>query len=125
MCQVLAKVGFQMTDSKAEIQQGFFIALFKGDHELVNVYWGGYFILGGLTKALIGHLEGETSIMTLDCLRALYLLLLSVVIWKSANNYKGKKLWRVLAKISVVLIVLESLVGLTGWGMYLTNNLPS
>lgn len=104
-----------MNDVTIENKQNPLKKLLSGDYRLVDIYWAGYVLVGGIFAFIISQLETESSIIMGDSLKSVYMIFISVAVWKSASLYSGKKVWAVLAKISSFLTIFISLMTLGVW----------
>lgn len=89
---------------KVDLQKIYFMRLFEGDIPLIKTYWI-YFIC--VTNVLFRVAIASSSAM-LYLLTAIYVLFISVAVWRSSNKYKGRNIWAILAKIIIVLNVIFS-----------------
>ena len=89
--------------------KGFFKKLMDGDFGLAKTYW--------LYGFLVGVIFGVVAQVAIYISPILYLLVflisiayyipLAIGIWRAANRYTGPKIWAILAKIAVILGVLN------------------
>jgi hypothetical protein len=86
--------------------------LWKGDKGLAKTYWG-YGFLGGLLWGIPLSLvvPGSGLAMTVVALFVIFLIVVNVGTWRSASQYKGPKIWSVLAKASVATPIACLIVG--------------
>lgn len=99
----------------------YFMNLLKGNVPLWTTYWVYYFLVGIFFNIINKIIEFnyfslnehfEVAILGYFYFIVAYQLLISVAVWNSAGNYKGKKLWAILARISAVLVVIVIIVTL-------------
>lgn len=96
-----------------------FIAnLWKGDFGLAMTYWV-YGVLGGIVWAvgiLTLNAERESDLeKVIFFLMGTYYFIIYVGIWQAANKFTGSKVWAVLAKFVVVIVVLPTAIRLFKW----------
>ncbi|WP_394130342.1 hypothetical protein [Shewanella maritima] len=111
-----------MNDKAMEGKQNFFRRIYSGGFELFDVFWAGFVLVGGVISLSASKLETVESIIIGDCLKSGYFILISVAVWKSASVYQGKKVWKILAKLTAVLTVIGSIFTLGLWAIYLSPN---
>lgn len=93
--------------------------LWNGEAGLATSYWGYGVAAGFIWGLALGALKpapgSSTAQLLLACMAA-YFFCTYVGIWRAADKYQGKKAWSALAKVSVVLgalvTVLPVVVGL-------------
>lgn len=101
--------------------------IWQGNLGLAITYWA-YGVLGGvLWAALFIALQPKPGGIAEIFCRALfvaYYVLVYVGIWRAADKYKGEKVWAVLAKFMILIIVLplsililKKLVSFYGWAI--------
>jgi hypothetical protein len=88
----------------------FITKLWRGEYSLVKTYWVfnvliGNVVLGNIIS-FIDPIKNAYVFLAGLGLYLLYMLLAIVGLWRSASLYKGNELWKILAKISVVIGVL-------------------
>ena len=89
--------------------------LLSGGYRLVDIYWAGYVLVGGFFTLIVSQLETGSSIIMGNSVKSVYMIFISVAVWKSASLYNGKKVWAVLAKMSSLLTIFISLMTLGVW----------
>jgi hypothetical protein len=85
--------------------------LWRGDVGLARTYWLWGFVISGIGGGVLGGVAGVAAVATGDHLIFLIVFILaiiwgifmSVAVWRSAGNYKGKQRWANLARLAVVL----------------------
>ncbi|MCG9679142.1 hypothetical protein [Vibrio sp. Isolate24] len=97
---------------KKESNKGAVSKLMSGDYRLVDVFWAGYIICGAVLTSFVTKLSTVEAAIAGAILLSIYYLFLSVAVWRSANKYTGRKLWVVLAKVIVVLNLLQTIVSM-------------
>ncbi len=98
-------------------KKNYFQQFYDGNLSLPHSYWifgVAYSIAFGLIIAVIvlalGMPERTISVLSLP-----WIIFISIGIWKSSDKYKGPKFWSVLAKIAIVLSIIQTVGGiLTG-----------
>jgi hypothetical protein len=94
-------------DSKLELIQN----IWRGNIGLAPTYWFfGTFL--GLAISFMGFLISEQSAFLLVLYFAfvlLYMVWISVGIWRSAGKYQGKRVWIALARLGVILGALQGI----------------
>lgn len=92
--------------------------IWSGQMLLWRVYWL-YWIGGNLFFAFVSEYigavhDGNVAMMSTALLVYLttiaYTIIVAVGVWRSANNYTGSKAYQVLAKLSIVMAVLRTVV---------------
>ena len=96
-----------MEDIKEASDKGCMGKLMSGDYRLVDVFWGGFFIVGGILTAFNNRIETLDLGFLGTILLSIFYFFISVGVWKSANKYRGKKVWVILAKIAVIFTVIQ------------------
>ena len=89
---------------------------------LINKFWNGkislwisYWIFGVLIPIPAGFLLGMLAALmrlppiSYKLIMLIYLLFTFVGIWRSANNYQGKKIFSILAKLGILLGLIYTL----------------
>jgi hypothetical protein len=99
---------------------GVAVNLWRGNYTLVKTYWL-FGIVGGLALGLaVGVLLAITTsvVLALFGIATLWAwqVFVSVAIWRSAGKYTGARIWKILARIALVLSFLQ-LLGATA-GMF-------
>lgn len=103
--------------------------LWRGDVSLAFTYWvvlviGNFlFVLNDMYWEASGFynvmtFEKVVSFWTFIAVGIIYFLFTAVCVWRSANKYKGRILWPILAKAVVVFGVMRTIVDITkilGW----------
>jgi hypothetical protein len=84
--------------------------LWRGEVGLARTYWLWAFLIGGGVALVVG--SGAAIVGTLTGTRFPYAVaqaytiiwtaFISVAVWRSAGNYKGRTIWKVLARIGSV-----------------------
>ncbi|KXS32537.1 MAG: Uncharacterized protein AWT59_1370 [Candidatus Gallionella acididurans] len=92
--------------------------LWFGDLGLATTYWV-YGVLGGIVWgiaifALKPDPQGDL-ILVLWSLFACYYFVVYVGVWRSATKYVGNKIWTVLAKFAVIIVVLPVAINFFKW----------
>ncbi len=98
-------------------------ALWRGEIALVKAYWIYgvlvQLIIFGIPEFIMQANDYEPKSLTAFAVLAVYgfvftpvyKVFIFVAIWRSANNYEGRKIWSILAKIAIVfgifLVVME------------------
>ena len=88
--------------------------LHQGNYGLAKTYWG-FGLLGGIlvSVAYLGLVFATKSrpvaILGLFALW-IWIIFICISIWRAANKYRGSAVWSVLARISVVLGILQNVV---------------
>ena len=85
---------------KLKNKKNYFANFWNGELSLLVSYW----VFGVLISILIGLPETIWGILILP-----WTLFWAVGCWRSSDKYKGLTLWSVLAKISIVLSVIQGL----------------
>ncbi len=96
-------------------EEDFLTQLFTGKLGLAMTYWV-YGVLGGIVwgvciAALDLDPEGKPIQLTWILLGSYYLFVY-IGIWRAANIYSGNKIWAILAKFFVIIVVLPTLIHL-------------
>jgi hypothetical protein len=103
-----------MDDLKTR-EDDFLTKLFSGKLGLATTYWV-YGVLGGIVWAVcIAALDLDpegTPIQLTWMLFGIYYFFVYVGIWRAANRYSGNKIWAILAKFVVIIVVLPTLIRL-------------
>ena len=95
---------------KKSKNKNFFVKFWNGELSLPMSYWG----VGLGIGILYGGLAGIFTIIVGLSDDALWGFIIPfqiytvVGIWRSSNNYKGPKFWSILAKIAVVIGLIQS-----------------
>jgi hypothetical protein len=105
----------QSPDESDPTQNGVIMSLWRGSVPLRKAYW----ICGVLTNVL-WNMAIALSVaadfgflaVSLAVLQVIYLLFISVAIWRSAGRYKGSRAWGELARLSVVVGLVRTMAGL-------------
>jgi len=96
-------------------QKGFFSKLINGDYGLPKTYWL-FGVLGNLLFIIpitLASAAKSLAILVLALLiSVVYSLIVLVGIWRASDKYQGAKVWSVLAKIAVILGILQLLMNL-------------
>jgi len=97
-----------------ESQAGFVVRLFRGDISLPITYWVFGALIGNLGFQIIQTLieynyfeimystAGTWSVMGFYLLTVGYSTFMLIAIWRSAEKYKGRKIWGNLARVGVI-----------------------
>lgn len=91
-------------------KQSFFKNFFEGKLSLALSFW----VFGFISLAVLG-LVTALILRNMTLVRLIvypYLIYASFGIWRSANNYKGKKIFSILAKIAIVVWNINHFLGL-------------
>jgi hypothetical protein len=81
--------------------------LWRGEFSLPLTYWV-WGALGNRVLVFIADVVSDitdnplVALLALAC-EATYTIIIAVAIWRSAGHYKGRRLWRDLSRVSVVL----------------------
>ena len=106
-----------MSDNQEINKKGFLKRLMDGDFGLAKTYWL-YGVLVNIVISLMFEIpvisESLGLILILLLATIIYTISLMIGIWKAANRYTGKKVWAFLAKIAVVLGVIQMAVLVIG-----------
>ena len=100
-----------MAKRKSSTKNKYFAEFFDGNLSLPHSYWlfgVVYSIIVGVIIAIIVVSFGMPD-KTINVLALPWLIYISIGIWKSSDKYKGPKFWSILAKIAVVLSVIQSI----------------
>jgi len=90
-----------------EVYKNFsFKKFFKGDYSLATSFWGIYIIsyyvvIGGIVVFILVSLG--VSLLAIQIIASIIGLLLLIGVFNSARKYKGKKLWKILTYLLVIL----------------------
>ena len=90
--------------------KNYFMKFFDGELSLPHSYW----LVGVLYSIGVALLVTMFSIMmslpskTDNVLLLPWVIFTSIGIWRSSDNYKGPKFWSILAKIAVVLGLIQT-----------------
>ena len=99
-------------DSMSDVPaRGFFAKLANGDYGLAKTYWLYWVAVGHLAALLSSMITSTVALLILMAFGTAYDVLVVLGIWRAANRYEGPAIWPVLAKISIVLGVLITLLG--------------
>jgi len=99
-----------MTTETSNIQKNFFIKLKDGDFGLAKTYW-----LFGVLVSIIYRIFLELALVA-NSIGIIYAANIALIVysyfhlfglWNSADRYTGKKVWAFLAKVAVVLGVIQ------------------
>ena len=89
--------------------------LWLGAVGLGFTYWVIYILGNGILRFMLNEILGLSRSIPVARMSVLiifsYFLFSLVCTWRSASNYEGRELWRVLAKISMFLGVIGALRG--------------
>lgn len=91
----------------------FFIKFYRGQYPLGYSFWIVGFLTSliislfayGIERLLINHFMTITS----SVIAIVWNLFLIVGIWRSTNNYLGKKIWKLLARIFLIYLAIISI----------------
>ncbi len=92
--------------------KNYFMKFFDGELSLPHSYWLVgivYSIVVGILAAII-ILSLSLPEKTLSVLILPWIIFVSIGIWRSSDKYKGPKFWAILAKIAVVISIIQSIV---------------
>ncbi len=85
--------------------------LLSGDMELWKAYWilfaGGTLFLSLIEQWLAKNIESPWFLIFISILIILYIVVVSIGVWNSANNYVGDTMWAIAAKIVVTIAILR------------------
>ena len=97
-----------------------FIDLWEGKIALWKTYW--YLTLAGLIYYLPIYFlvpEDRYSVFAFtEVFSLFYIVFFLIVVWRSANKYKGKKIWYFLAKFSAIIFVIMQLFSAFQYGNF-------
>ena len=100
---------------KSKVQKiNFFVRFWHGELSLPMSYWGVGLGIGIVFGFSVGILIGILG-MSEDAMWGFFIpfqIYTVVGTWRSADKYKGKKIWPILAKISLVLGVISNLASM-------------
>lgn len=102
-------------DTAVDVAGGPVVRLWRGDISLPITYWlWGVTVNWGLTiaMALAERAGSVTLLLLLAPAGVAYYVLISVSIWRSANRYRGNRLWAHLAQVSVAAGTASQVVGI-------------
>jgi hypothetical protein len=106
------------TTAVEKVVADFVAKLWKGNFGLAMTYWV-YGVLGGIVwsvSILALNAEKESDLEKfIFFLMGAYYFVIYVGIWQSANKFTGSKVWAVLAKFVVVIVVLPTAIKLIKW----------
>ena len=106
-----------MARKKRANNKKYFSDFFEGKLSLPHSYWIFgivYSLVVGLVIAIFVIGLGMPD-RTVNVLAFPWLIYIAVGVWRSSDKYKGPKIWSILAKIAVVLSVIQNVAGiLTG-----------
>ena len=91
--------------------KNYFMKFFDGELSLPHSYWLVgivYSIVVGILAAII-ILSFSLPDKTLNVLVLPWIIFISIGIWRSSDKYKGPKFWAILAKIVVVISIIQSI----------------
>ena len=93
-----------------------FKKFFKGDYSLATSFWGIYIIsyyvvIGGIVVFILASLG--VSLLAIQIIASIIGLLLLIGVFNSARKYKGKKLWKILAYLLIILRAIGLVYNLT------------
>ncbi len=91
--------------------KNYFMKFFDGELSLPHSYWLVgivYSIVVGILAAII-ILSLSLPEKTLSVLILPWIIFVSIGIWRSSDKYKGPKFWAILAKIAVVISIIQSI----------------
>ena len=103
-----------MTRRSKTQNTNFFIKFWNGDLSLPMSYWGVGIGIGIVFALSVGIFIGLLG-MSDDAMWGFIIpfqIYTVVGTWRSADKYKGKKIWPILAKISIALGVISNLASL-------------
>lgn len=105
------------SEETEEKNLGFFSRLMKGEVSLAYSYWLFYSLPLGVADSFSQYFEANNAkdiSFALDIFLIFYSVLALIFVWRSANNYEGRKLWAILAKIIVVFSLIFYILALIG-----------
>ncbi len=93
---------------------GLVARLWRGELSLPVTFWAFGFVPNFVIGLLLAALSTRTSQLArgVTYLYLGYYALMVIAIWRSSERYTGPKVWRVLARVMVMLGVLRTLVGI-------------
>ena len=103
-----------MSNNQKKQNANFFVKFWNGDLSLPMSYWGVGIGIGIIFSLSVGILIGLIG-MSDDAMWGFFIpfqIYTVVGTWRSADKYKGKKIWPILAKISLVLGVISNLASM-------------
>jgi len=96
---------------------GLIARVWRGEEGLARTFWGWGFAvnvaLKGVSMLLFSHRAAAAMLAFLVFMLA-YQVFISVAIWRSADRYDGYRGWAFLARLVVVLGVLQTVASLFG-----------
>lgn len=86
--------------------------VWRGEEGLARTYWGWSF-LGGILWGVAINLLPPGNPLGIPVLLAflVYIVIVSVGIWRAATKYQGPRVWAVLAKVAVAALPIMFVVG--------------
>lgn len=100
-------------EQSSNSNENFIIRLWNGNVGLAMSYWVYGVVAGfiwGIALGLLQPVPGSGSAKLFLASMAAYFVVVYVGIWRAANKYQGEKAWATLAKFSVVLGALVTVV---------------
>tara|TARA_B100001564_G_scaffold149519_1_gene125733 strand:+ start:454 stop:777 length:324 start_codon:yes stop_codon:yes gene_type:complete len=103
-----------MAKKKRSNYGNYLAEFYDGKLSLPHSYW----IFGLVYSILVGILLAVLVILfnlpdkTISVLSLPWIIFISIGIWRSSDRYKGSKFWSILAKIAVVLGLIQSIVSI-------------
>ena len=97
---------------KSKKNKNYFLKFFDGELSLPHSYW----LVGVVYSIGIGIVSAAFLLLfslpdkSLSVLILPWIIFIAIGIWRSSDNYKGPKFWAILAKIAVVISVVQSTV---------------
>ncbi|KNA47623.1 hypothetical protein BFX12_14200 [Vibrio cholerae] len=101
-----------MDEVKNQDQKNIIAKLMSGDYRLVDVFWAGYVVVGAILTSIGTKQQTVESALAVVILMSIYYFVISIAVWSSATQYKGKRVWTILAKIMAVIGILSSVINL-------------
>lgn len=84
-------------------KESYFNKLIKGEHTLTITFWLWFIFISFLINVFIDNNFNEDFSFTIYFLTFSYSILIFLAVIRSASNYKGSKLWSILAKVLVTI----------------------
>jgi hypothetical protein len=103
---------------KSETISEGFRKLWRGEQKLSVAYWG-YLVLPNVALRLFSAISGNSEVQaTLAFGGMIYFGFVSVGIWRSANRYRGRRVWAYLAQGIVALNAIAFIAGIAAVVMW-------
>ena len=103
-----------MARKKRSTKKNYFSEFYDGRLSLPHSYW----IFGLAYSILVGVILGILTISfglpdkAINVLALPWVIFISIGVWRSSDIYKGPKFWAILAKIAVVLGLIQSVASI-------------